>query len=138
MSNFVNLMDVIYPVNSIYMSYSSTSPAASIGGTWSSVSGFIRAGSDTSTGGASTHKHSLDDGCRATVGASNGQPNVISYIATTVENNDFSQVSAYSLLASSAFSNKQNFNHHTRVYGNTTATSSLPPYQTLYVWRRTA
>lgn len=37
MSNFVNLMDVIYPVNSVYISVSNTSPAASIGGTWSCI-----------------------------------------------------------------------------------------------------
>lgn len=34
MANFVNLMDVIYPVGSIYLSTVATSPAASIGGTW--------------------------------------------------------------------------------------------------------
>lgn len=34
MANFVNLMDVIYPVGSIYMSTNNISPASSIGGTW--------------------------------------------------------------------------------------------------------
>lgn len=34
MSNFVNLLDIIYPVGSIYFSTSSTSPASSVGGTW--------------------------------------------------------------------------------------------------------
>ena len=34
MSNFVNLMDIIYPIGSVYISFNSTSPAASIGGTW--------------------------------------------------------------------------------------------------------
>lgn len=38
MSNFVNLLDVIYPISSVYMSTSSTSPAASVGGTWTQVS----------------------------------------------------------------------------------------------------
>lgn len=34
MSNFVNLLDIVYPVGSIYFSSSNISPVNSIGGTW--------------------------------------------------------------------------------------------------------
>lgn len=37
MANFVNLMDIIYPVGSIYITTSTTSPADSIGGTWEQI-----------------------------------------------------------------------------------------------------
>lgn len=37
MSNFVNLLDIIYPVNSIYITASGISPATSIGGTWTQI-----------------------------------------------------------------------------------------------------
>lgn len=37
MSNFVNLLDIIYPVNSIYITAGSISPATSIGGTWTQI-----------------------------------------------------------------------------------------------------
>lgn len=37
MSNFVNLLDIIYPVGSIYFSTSSVSPASSVGGTWTQI-----------------------------------------------------------------------------------------------------
>lgn len=37
MSNFVNLLDIIYPVNSIYITASTISPATSIGGTWTQI-----------------------------------------------------------------------------------------------------
>lgn len=37
MSNFVNLLDIIYPVNSIYITTSGISPASSIGGTWTQI-----------------------------------------------------------------------------------------------------
>ena len=37
MSNFVNLLDIVYPVGSIYFSTSSTSPASSVGGTWTQI-----------------------------------------------------------------------------------------------------
>lgn len=37
MSTFVNLLEVVYPVGSIYCSTSTTSPATNFGGTWASV-----------------------------------------------------------------------------------------------------
>lgn len=37
MANWINLLDCIYPVGSIYISVSSTSPASIVGGTWSAV-----------------------------------------------------------------------------------------------------
>lgn len=38
MSSFVNLLDIIYPVGSIYYSYTGdASPASTIGGTWSRI-----------------------------------------------------------------------------------------------------
>lgn len=37
MSNFVNLLDIIYPVNSMYITTSTISPATSIGGTWTQI-----------------------------------------------------------------------------------------------------
>lgn len=39
MATWVNIMDVIYPVGSIYLNKSSTSPASTIGGTWSQIKG---------------------------------------------------------------------------------------------------
>lgn len=37
MSNFVNLLDIIYPVHSMYITTSTISPATSIGGTWTQI-----------------------------------------------------------------------------------------------------
>lgn len=48
MANWVNLMDVIYPVGSIYLSASSTSPASIIGGSWAQKSGCVLACSSSS------------------------------------------------------------------------------------------
>ena len=39
MSNFVNLLDIIYPVASMYITTSNVSPATTIGGTWTKISG---------------------------------------------------------------------------------------------------
>lgn len=37
MSNFVNLLDIVYPVGSMYFSATDTSPASAIGGTWEQI-----------------------------------------------------------------------------------------------------
>ena len=45
MSNFVNLLDIIYPVGSLYFSTSSVSPASSVGGTWTQIENCLLAAS---------------------------------------------------------------------------------------------
>lgn len=45
MSNFVNLLDIIYPVGSLYFSISNISPADSVGGTWEQIQGAALAAS---------------------------------------------------------------------------------------------
>lgn len=62
MSNFVNLLDIIYPVGSIYQSMSATSPASTIGGTWTQLKTFLY-GSTTAkqTGGEATHTLTVNE-----------------------------------------------------------------------------
>ena len=56
MSNFVNLLDIVYPVGSIYHSMNATSPADSVCGTWTKIKTFLY-GADTAnqTGGEAMH-----------------------------------------------------------------------------------
>ena len=57
---FTNLLDVIYPVGSVYFSSMTTSPAETIGGTWTQVSGRYLKTDTTpaSTGGSDTFSYS--------------------------------------------------------------------------------
>ena len=43
MATWVNLMDIVYPVGSVYLSVSSTSPSSTIGGTWTQIKGAVLA-----------------------------------------------------------------------------------------------
>ena len=43
MATWVNLLDVIYPTGSIYLSRSATSPASTIGGSWTQIKGAVLA-----------------------------------------------------------------------------------------------
>lgn len=48
MSNFVNLLDIVYPVGSVYISFSDVSPVESIGGSWEKIEGkFLQSSNET-------------------------------------------------------------------------------------------
>ena len=61
-----NLVDLVYPIGSIYMSVVATSPADLFGGSWERIQDrFLLAASDVydagSTGGESTHTLTIDE-----------------------------------------------------------------------------
>lgn len=57
MPNFVNLLDIIYPVGSMYFSVSEVSPADSVGGTWTQIKDAVLAASGNSYSGAVNAYH---------------------------------------------------------------------------------
>lgn len=57
MSNFVNLLDIIYPINSMYITTSTVSPATSICGTWTQIKDGACLAAYTSTSGYTGSKH---------------------------------------------------------------------------------
>lgn len=67
MSSFVNLLDIIYPIGSIYYAYgAATSPASTVGGTWSRIADtFLWFTSDDAalgeTGGEKTHTLTVNE-----------------------------------------------------------------------------
>lgn len=58
MANYVNLLDIIYPVGSVYISFNDTSPSSFIGGTWEQLNNVFLYGTSGGigvTGGEATH-----------------------------------------------------------------------------------
>ena len=124
----------IYPIGSIYLSVSSTSPATLFGGTWEQIKDvFLLAAGDTysagSTGGEATHtltvaelaKHSHDiitDGTGKYVGFNDGN------MSPDYVRNDYTDTS-----------NIGNQYVTTEVGGNQ-AHNNMPPYLTVYMWKR--
>ena len=130
MANWVNIMDIFYPVGSIYLSTVSTSPASIVGGSWAQVKGgclaatgyegYASAGEWGGTFAISidqlpSHTHYFDSLQRYTA-TSSAAAAVGSGIAASY---DTGQTNAY---------------HTTFVGGQ----NYYPRHYSMYVWKRTA
>lgn len=132
-----DMLEYVYPVGSIYMSVSSTSPQTFLGGTWERIQDtFLLAAGTTyaaaSTGGAATvtldttqipsHTHAFSNGGTAIVTNANPQ----SYLY----NGGFG--------VGDLFANEVKNRSAIASTGGSQAHENMPPYLTVYVWKRTA
>lgn len=136
------LLDMIYPVGSIYMSANAASPATFFGGTWQRIQGkFLLAADDTYSAGATggeaehtltveempNHRHSSDS-------YMNGYPDskfmldVYNYSTWTNEGNSYNNNP----------DTGQNGQVRTSYVGGGQPHNNMPPYLAVYVWKRTA
>ena len=119
----------IYPVGAIYMSVVSNSPNTLFGGTWESLGGRFLIGADGtytagSTGGASTH--ALTTAELASHSHEQKLPTSDSG-GTVYSSNGFST-------GSGSFSSGIS----TGISGSGSAHNNMPPYLSVYMWKRTA
>lgn len=121
--------NLIYPVGSIYMSTVSTNPSTYFGGTWERIQDRFLLGAGStynagSTGGEATHKLTYDE-LPAEV--------VTGYCASNQKN-----------WSTGAWSNNSAAAYPTnvvRLSGQGSGNGShnnMPPYLTVYIWKRTA
>ena len=124
--------DLIYPIGAIYLSVSATNPATLFGGKWEQIKDrFLLAAGDTysngSTGGEANHKLTIEE-----------MPSHKHQIKT---NNDDWNNSAgggnYGTTHDGANS-WYNTNWYTENSGGNTAHNNMPPYLTVYMWKRVA
>lgn len=124
------LVNKIYPVGSLYMSTSSTSPANLFGGTWEQIKDrFILAAGDTyaagSTGGEATHTLTEEE-----LPEYNPEITVKSDVSSSYKRHAVASIewtnlwSTYGYCISGLGGGKQHNN--------------MPPYLTAYIWRRIA
>ena len=168
------LLDLIYPVGSIYLSVNATNPGTLFGGTWSQIKDkFLMASGTTytGTGGAASvtlstsnmpsHNHSIPalSGTAASNGAHTHSAGDLDGFQTyKAGGTTRSRVAAgtggsYTIVGSdiddlgysTATDSKGAHTHSVTTVANTsgskgsgTAFSIIPPYQAIYVWKRTA
>lgn len=131
-SNWVSLVDLLYPVGSIVMRYTNTSPASSIGGTWVEIKEkFPYFNSSNSTGGSNTYTLQVSD-------LPDHQHETPGYLSVN-------EASGYGLLGNGAFGDRALVNAPggkglpTRLSGGgQTSFSLMPSYQSVWAFRRTA
>ena len=136
----VTLRDLIFPVNSIYISYSHTSPASLFGGTWTRLSNrFLWATPSTGTiggtGGESSHKLTINE-----MPAHSHTPSVGGSFYTTrgsgsSEIGGLQSGGAFGEAGSSGGASRTGY---TSTVGGGAAHNNLPPWIAVSVWRRTA
>lgn len=141
----IGALDHMYPVNSIYMSLSATSPASLFGGTWTALPAGrfpISAGTGYaagSTGGAATHTLTVEESARH-------NHDRISFAGnpqwTTGDNSGIggTQIDTHTVRFdnSGLVSNTAVSHWCTNYSGNNQPHNNMPPYYAVYMWRRTA
>lgn len=128
-----DIVDLIYPVGSIYMSVNSTSPSTLFGGTWEQIKdSFLLASGDTyengSTGGEATHTLTTNE----MPSHSHREAN-----STVVYNNSSSNRFATSG-SGTKISLATGLDINTNSTGGGQAHNNMPPYLAVNVWKRTA
>lgn len=126
-----NIIDIIYPVNSIYMSLNSVNPSTLFGGTWEQIKDtFLLAAGATykagSTGGEATHalttsempSHSHSIFYPNTSGP--GTSNICYPADSNIKNTWYAEMCK------------------TSNAGDGVAHNNMPPYLAVYMWKRTA
>ena len=119
------LLDLIYPVGSIYMSVKNSNPQTLFGGEWEQLKDrFLLGTGDTysngATGGAATHKLTINEMPKHT--------HQVRCIGLTAQ--DGNVVSVPSIA-------EPTYQAPTGETGGDKAHNNMPPYLTVYMWKRT-
>lgn len=150
------IFDLVYPVGSIYMSVNNTNPGTLFGGTWVAWgTGRTPVAVDTSdtdfdtvekTGGDKTHSHEygLQYGgfWYETIMEGSASAGVLSYSAaneiSVVNSNTAYTTATVNVNSAAGESSKSKTANIYRVIADSEYESSLQPYITCYMWKRTA
>lgn len=136
-----SLLDHIFPVNSIYISYSHTSPADLFGGTWTRISNAFLWATDASgtigqTGGEKTHTLSTSELPSHTHGFQYSTNGGSSYSSATVGRDGKYEETDY-LAMSNIVDEFASYRVRVGPTGSNAAHNNMPPYTQVSVWRRT-
>ena len=134
------LFELIYPVGSIYISASSTSPASLFGGTWSRIQGKFLLAADSghaagSTGGASTQTVDFSNG-QADIGFGDASAGYLSMRRKSDGAGHFHPFAPVNTAPLQWTGAQASTADATELQGNQTL-DNMPPYLAVYVWQRT-
>lgn len=151
---FVSIVDIVYPVGSIYQAMSNTSPAEIFGGTWTQIKTFLYGGEGAigNTGGkeaVTLYRRHTPSNC-AFIGDKNGNVGNLDdtgwFTASdgtaswTLVGSNLSTDKWWMATSSTRgwywFNNNEAYPYY--YYGGGKAHENMPPYTTCRIWQRTA
>ena len=128
----VNIKLDPYPVGAIYISVNSTSPASLFGGTWEVINDrFLLAGS------AAHYKYGSTGGA-ATVTLTKDQMPQHQHQFSRVPITDLELSAGNNFYAERSTTTGKLVNQNTETQGSNKAHNNMPPYLSVYMWKRTA
>lgn len=124
------IVNIVYPVGSIYMSVNNTSPATLFGGTWAKMeSRFLIGASSTyalgSTGGEATHRLTTSE-----------MPSHNHLTTSSGKVVNVSSGSGYTVPCANDYGSSASL--YTSSTGSGSAHNNMPPYIAVNMWKRTA
>lgn len=134
-SNFV--LDNVYPVGSIYMNINSTNPGTLFGGTWEQIQGKFLLGMSSSYPAGS-------QGGEATHTLTEAEMPSHKHVATRARDADDildnygGSGAAYGFVAGDSSKGNAGNNYNTSSTGGGQPHNNMPPYLSVYIWKRTA
>ena len=129
---FVNLLDIIYPAGSLYISTSAASPASIVGGQWEQVQGRFLLGSSNgypvlATGGEEEHKITLNEM------PSHSHPYTPEQRYT---NAYLGEAAARRIAWADKREDDPHTDQRTGLNGGSKPHNNMPPYLVVNIWRR--
>lgn len=132
-----DLLSLVYPVGSIYISAGNVSPQTFLGGTWQPIQGRFLLGADSSykagsMGGEATHTLSQEELPNYNLSVSGGE--------NVMYSRNGGDPAAYTQTSSSGWGlpNWSATNVQVASGGSDKAHNNMPPYLAVYMWQRTS
>ena len=137
---WTNILQIFFPIGSVYFSTVKCSPASTIGGTWTQITNrFIRTGdSPTATGGSDTHSHRLSDKGGALIDVMPGGNKNWLNLATSATTISFTPNNKHAFATQQYALSAETAWHAVALTGSTDSEGSLPSYYTVCMWVRIA
>ena len=128
------LLNLIYPVGSIYMSVSSTSPATFLGGTWERIQDKFLLSAGSTYGAGATGGSATNDHCHFQTVGSDGSASYFTKAGVSPTTRVVT-VPGTHIVTSGNYSDSKTLREDSTYMATI---STMPPYLAVYVWKRTA